>query len=205
MADDPRLRLANRGRKALGKPPFAPPRFEDQVTVVAKESDDPDTSLPYPENLKEIFLGSATKRPTGTYVPETFAQPKVDPRIQPVWDKVMARYPSAASFVNEVMVEPEFTGTAHRAEFDNDRFGADPRHKVIRFRDDAINEEELVHELTHGAMDAAFPDPEDSQRHYYGDVPWDYWNRRGERVARRVSWDDQDAQEAALKKALGGQ
>jgi hypothetical protein len=176
------------------------PKFSETVNVTAKEPIEHDFEKyrqTFPLHMEEIYLGTPTKKPTGTYTPEGRTPPKIDPAIQPLWDKVMARHPFAANFVSEVGINPDFKTEGHRGEFN-------PNTGRIDLRD-PDDENSLLHELTHGALEQAFTDEDANKENYLGPWPTRYYEgRRGERIPRIVASDSEfAAQEAdALKKVL---
>ena len=79
------------------------PRFSTHVDVTAKR---PKKDEPYPENILDIILGSATAPPTGTYLPPT--QPASttittqDPIVNEAWKELQERYPFVANQVTRL-------------------------------------------------------------------------------------------------------
>jgi hypothetical protein len=200
---DPRKEGANwlraiMGLKGQAEPtgprPFDALRSSESVDVTAREN----AHDSGPSNMDEIYLGTRTAPPTGTYTPPAGAPPTIDPKAAAAWKRVIARYPFAGRFVSEVTEAPTLSALG---DF---RDGGKIR---LRHGDDDAS---LLHELTHATADHQFTTNEAELQNYYaGGGSKDYANRRGERVARVVARDAEqrgnreyhDSQEQRMKRA----
>lgn len=153
---------------------------QEEVNVTAPM---PGPREPFPKNMSDIYLGTKTVPPTGTYTPPLTSMPTVDKELQPAWSKFTERHPFANNLVSNVRSAPlpSNIGGANigSAVFVNDRVLPPDMVQPV-----------LAHEATHAATNKQFPGMVDNVKRHMGGILTPYRERPGETTAYKVEDDE---------------
>ena len=146
----------------------------EEVNVTAPR---PKFTDPYPKNMDEIYLGTRTLPPTGTYTPNRTFTTKAHPALQGNWNEVVNRYPFIQNSVENVGKDTLSPGVLGMQEGTNIVIDADQAHSNRGMM------QTMAHEATHAAQFNQFPDGEKRGPH----------NRNWENYfGARVGWQPGD-------------
>jgi hypothetical protein len=172
-------------------PPFT---SQDETTVRAPY---PKYGTPFPDNIDEIYLGTKTSPPSGTYTPNEGDKPRIN-----AWDgsqtarakKAFEQYPFTQKFVSDIDWQPMRSSLRGYTQHDPDNKSL--KSGITLNPEGADQDATLFHELSHATQRARHPDIVESMFDYIGSLdaqkeetdPFKrYQKRNGEEIARAVA------------------